>query len=479
MGIFLLVVRLALAAVLVVSGIAKLFDRAGTRQAFEAFRLPARFAPAVAIALPVIELALAVTLFPANLVPTSAALATVLFLAFTAVVTRSVLHGDAVECNCFGQLSAAPVSWMTVARNALLTAATLAVWIHALASGADPIWDDPSSSDILIVLGFALCLTAIAGLTWLALQLWSQQGRLLLRLDELEARTDLTPRPAASPLTRTARPLPALDLTPVGDTAPALASLHRQKPLLLILSDPKCGPCNALMPEIARWQREYASWLGIAIITSGDAEAALAKSQEHGLANLYLQRERQASDALGTKGTPCALLVDPAGQIRGEAACGSVAIKDLVSSLLESRPPAAAAPVKPPSRIGQLVPMTKMTDLDGAQKFVGGPSDNGQLLVFWNPGCGFCNRMLPDLKALEAGWSADAPELVVVSQGDPEVNRNQGLQSLVVLDAGFGLGRSVGATGTPSAVLLDKGGRVVTDPAVGAPAILTLTATLT
>ena len=73
---------------------------------------------------------------------------------------------------------------------------------------------------------------------------------------------------------------------------------------------------------------------------------------------------------------------------------------------------------------------------------------------------------------MEQGWSEPAPELVVISQGTAEANRAQGLQSLVVLDEGFGIGRSVGATGTPSAVLLNPQGRISSGIAVGAPAVL-------
>jgi hypothetical protein len=46
----------------------------------------------------------------------------------------------------------------------------------------------------------------------------------------------------------------------------------------------------------------------------------------------------------------------------------------------------------------------------------------------------------------------------------------------VVLDQGFTAGRAFGATGTPSAVLIDAQGRIASPVAVGAAAVLALAA---
>jgi thiol-disulfide isomerase/thioredoxin len=96
------------------------------------------------------------------------------------------------------------------------------------------------------------------------------------------------------------------------------------------------------------------------------------------------------------------------------------------------------------------------------------------LLVFWNPGCGFCQQMLSDLREWEDNPPEDAPKLLVVSAGTEEANREQGLSSTVVLDQDFAVGRAFGASGTPSAVLVDAQGKVASDIAVGAPAVLEL-----
>jgi thiol-disulfide isomerase/thioredoxin len=97
-------------------------------------------------------------------------------------------------------------------------------------------------------------------------------------------------------------------------------------------------------------------------------------------------------------------------------------------------------------------------------------------LLFWNPGCGFCQRMLGDLKSWEAADAVGKPRLLVVSTGTPEANRAMGFTATVVLDSDFAVGRSFGAGGTPSAVLVDAEGRIASQVAVGAQAVLAIAA---
>jgi hypothetical protein len=68
--------------------------------------------------------------------------------------------------------------------------------------------------------------------------------------------------------------------------------------------------------------------------------------------------------------------------------------------------------------------------------------------------------MLPDLKEWEAGVPKSTPNLLMVSAGTEEANKAMGLRSPVVLDEHFAVGRAFGAAGTPSAVIVDEGGRI-------------------
>src|ERR671916_623258 len=83
-------------------------------------------------------------------------------------------------------------------------------------------------------------------------------------------------------------------------------------------------------------------------------------------------------------------------------------------------------------------------------------------------------RMLPDPKEWEENRPEDAPGLLVVSAGTEEADAEMGLGSPVVLDQGFAAGRSFGARGTPSAVLVDAEGTPASDAVTGAEAVLQL-----
>ena len=82
--------------------------------------------------------------------------------------------------------------------------------------------------------------------------------------------------------------------------------------------------------------------------------------------------------------------------------------------------------------------------------------------------------MLPDLKEWEKNPPEGAPNLLVISAGTKEANEALGLSSPVVLDQQFSVGRAFGSGGTPSAVLVDEEGKIASEVAVGAPAVLEL-----
>ena len=116
----------------------------------------------------------------------------------------------------------------------------------------------------------------------------------------------------------------------------------------------------------------------------------------------------------------------------------------------------------------------KLPDLEGNTVELADFRGEETLVLFWNPGCGFCQQMLPDLKQWESVAPEGAPRLVVVSAGSEEANREMELTSPVLLDQNFATGQAFGASGTPSAVLVDTEGKVASQVAVGAPAVMEL-----
>jgi thiol-disulfide isomerase/thioredoxin len=124
-------------------------------------------------------------------------------------------------------------------------------------------------------------------------------------------------------------------------------------------------------------------------------------------------------------------------------------------------------------QVGEPAPAT-LTDLEGEPFELADYQGAPTAVLFWNPGCGFCQQMLDDLKAWEKKPPRRAPKLLVVSAGAAATNREMELRSQMGLEEGFQLGRAFGAPGTPSAVLLDADGKVASGVAVGADAVLAL-----
>jgi peroxiredoxin len=527
MHIALLVARLLLAGVFFVAGLTKLADRAGSRQAIIDFGLPARLASPVGILLPLAELAAAAALIPASTAWWGALGALALLLVFVAGISYNLARGRKPDCHCFGQLHSAPAGWTTLVRNGALAAvAGFVLWEGRDGAGPSALsWVGAlPGAQLLALVGGLLILALLAAQAaqwWFLFRLMHQNGRLLVRVEALEGRPasgeaeapsenggqDIQP-PAGLPVGSQA---PGFGLSGIYGETLTLDSLRAPgKPVMLLFTDPNCGPCTGLLPEIGRWQQEYSAQLSVSLISRGTAEENRAKSTEHGLTSVLMQQDWEVSEAYQVQGTPSAVLVNSDGTIGSPLAAGPEAIKALVSQTvgapgqeapvqptapqgtpgeeLPMQPTAqgkpcpncgkvhAAAPTVPAGRqVGEPAPPLKLRDLTG-KKINLATAFRGEktLVLFWNPGCGFCQQMLDDLKDWEANPPEEAPKLLVVSAGTKEANKAMGLSSPVVLDQNFGVGSSFGASGTPSAVLVDEEGKVASEVAVGAPAVLAL-----
>jgi peroxiredoxin len=258
----------------------------------------------------------------------------------------------------------------------------------------------------------------------------------------------------------------------------------RSKPLVLLFTDPGCGPCTALLPEIGQWQRDHVTRMQVALLSRGTVEANRAKVTEPGVTQVLLQKDREVADAYQAYGTPSAVLVRQDGTIGSPVAQGADAIRALVTATLNGTLPtiasngqAAAAAPRPPAglKIGEPAPDFSLPDLAGKAVKLSDFRGSKTLVLFWRPSCGFCERMLPDLKAWERNASNGAPKLLVVSTDSEADNKAMGLRSTVVLDkSGMSVGSKFGAGGTPMAVLIDAEGKIASELGAGAPAVLEL-----
>jgi peroxiredoxin len=430
---------------------------------------------------------------------------------FVVGISINLARGRTPDCHCFGQLHSAPVGWNTLARNGVLAAVAGFVLWGGYEGGAGPgtlSWLGAlSTAQLLGLLGGVVVLALLAGQWWFLIHLLGQNGRLLVRLEAVEASlaTDgsVVPSQNGSTVHQEAEGLPVGSEAPqfsltglYGETLTLEAMRSSGKTVMMLFTDPGCGPCNALLPEVGRWQEEHAEKLTLALVSRGAVEDNKTKAQEHGLSNVLLQKDWEVSESYEVSGTPSAVLISPDGNIASPVAGGAEGIRGLLAyavgerAQLPMRPPQpqgegqpcpncgkvhAAAPTVPAAqRVGEAAPEVKLPNLEGNTVELSDFRGEETLVLFWNPGCGFCQQMLPEIKQWEENRPEGAPTLLFVSAGTEEANRELKLSSRVVLDQQFAAGRAFGASGTPSAVLVDAEGRIASEVAVGAPAVLGL-----
>jgi peroxiredoxin len=200
---------------------------------------------------------------------------------------------------------------------------------------------------VILLCGVVAASAAFTG--WLAYQLLAQNGRILARLEALEdlvqsgRRADAGAAAAAdegrkeslkrSQLLRDGLPAgaaaPEFRLPRVGGGELSL-SQYRGRKVLLLFSDPKCGPCNALLPDV---QRRYAagSEVDVVMVSRGDHAANASKIAELRVTfPVVLQRQWEISKLYGMFATPIAFLVDEQGTIAAPVAIGAQRILGLV-----------------------------------------------------------------------------------------------------------------------------------------------------
>jgi thiol-disulfide isomerase/thioredoxin/uncharacterized membrane protein YphA (DoxX/SURF4 family) len=450
--------RLFLAGVFAIAGLAKLRDVEGFGRSVGDFGVPAASARLVTRLVPVAEILCALSLLSAASVWWGAVGAIALLALFTLAIVVNLLRGRAPECHCFGQLRSAPIGWNSVVRNAVL--AGLAALVLVQDTGGNAVgW----AAGVLRVHLLAVSVAALAAFqVWTLLQLLQQNGRLMLRLEAVERRLGIL---HDKPGLLVGTPAPSFQVQALGGPVVTSAYFNESTvPTLLVFVDPGCGPCEELLPDIARWQRDAVGQLSVMVISRGDKERSRQQQRTYQLENMFLQTDREVADAFRASGTPSAVLVR-SGAVASAVAGGAQEIRQLVLQTMSPLPLGR----------GEMLPPLQLPDLDGRTVAVSEIlRDRPTLMVFWNPQCGYCQRMLEPLRVWEQTRPANTPEILLVSTGSQEMNRRQGLRSRALLDFDFAVGRAVGSTGTPSAVLVDADGRLASDVVVGAAAVFDL-----
>jgi len=216
------------------------------------------------------------------------------------------------------------------------------------------------------VTALALMALILASAGWFALQLLKQNGRILARLDSLDSAVAQlvvaqaeagAATSAASPDRRSTlaksrlkrdgldrgTPAPDFQIARVGGGELSPANF-RGRPFLLVFSDPDCGPCDVLAPQLERQARSQD--VPVMMVSRGDAAANQKKIRQHRLSfPVGLQNHWEISRLYAMFATPIGYLIDEHGVIASPVATGPDAILRLLSHASAARrhSPALAA----------------------------------------------------------------------------------------------------------------------------------------
>jgi thiol-disulfide isomerase/thioredoxin/uncharacterized membrane protein YphA (DoxX/SURF4 family) len=488
----LLTARLLLFAIFFLAGVTKLVDRDGSRAAVAGFGVSDRLANPLGLIVPVVELVTALALLVSVTAWAGSVMALALLALFTAAIARSLARGEAPDCHCFGQLHSAPVNGRLVCRNVALAALAgllVARGSSAVGTSATAWWTRLDAvAQVAIGAGSGLTLLLMATL-WFAFRLLRRHGVTLARAEALEQQlreAGLAPRLLDEGIDLLdAEPAGGL---PVGAWAPAfsLPDLAGQlvtlqelllagRPLLLVFTLPGCNPCLELLPRLVAWSAQHAERVTIVLIGEGGSEAIAREVNGSDSLLVLAQEGREVSELFDISGTPSAVAITPDGRIARQAAKGAPGIEAALSELLAPAAPVIAplsAPVHGP-RVGDDAPELLLPELGGGMLTSASLRGREHVLVFWNPGCGFCQQMEAGLRE-RASRVVSEPQLVLISRGTEADHADLLPVARIAIDEDFVIAGRFGANGTPMAIAVDADGRIASPLRVGGDAVLQL-----
>ncbi len=328
-------------------------------------------------------------------------------------------------------------------------------------------------------------------------QVVKQQGRLLLRLDDLDRRlahAGLGPAPG-TPVEQDGLALG----TPVSsgrlpDLEGRLLSLedYRGKRVLLVYWNPECVFCELLAPGLAELQADLGhSDVQLVLASLASAESNRELAGQHGLTCpivLLTEDNPLVRETFRDQGTPVAYLLDEQGNVANPVAVGGDAILALAREVAGKRARRIGLPGERPlssSRIernglkaGTTAPAFRLPDLYGGTVALEDHRGERVLLVFSDPHCGPCEELAPHLVRIHRQRRELGLVVVMVSRGDVEENQRKSdhyhFEFPVALQERWNLSKEFGIFAMPVAFLIDEKGVIMHDVARGVAEILAL-----
>jgi peroxiredoxin len=349
------------------------------------------------------------------------------------------------------------------------------------------------NNQALLVLVLAMEGVILISFCTLFYQLLKQQGRILLRLDDLEQGATL----------RSAAECEQPELQPTGLSVGAQfptfsfpdATGHKVslkdfegKRALLIHWNVECGFCAAIGKELALLEDSLIKQKAQLVLFSlAEASANRKQAKQLGLKSpiLLAKDGSEALEAFNDFGTPAAYLLDEQGRVAHTVVVGSDQVQVLAHQLAAGterkrlpgeRPLAESRIERDGLKAGTPAPGFRMPDLNGRMVSPDDYRGRKLLLVFTDPDCGPCDQIAPELARLERQHQGNGLALVMVGRGDSEENRKKAREHRidfpVVLQKKWELSKQYGIFATPVAFLINEEGVIAREAAAGADAIL-------
>lgn len=484
MEILFLVLRLALATVFGVAAFGKLADREGSEKALNDFGVPKSLIPASVYLLPISEIAVAITLLFVEVSWFGAIGAAGLFAVFTSGMIYQLAKGNAPDCHCFGQIHSEPVGMTGILRNVALLAIAVVLIVAGRANQGVNLTS--TNQDVMeFVIGIAV-IGLLAAVVYFLKKISEQQVQIMRRIELMElvsqeggevAREEVTHPHEGLPI---GGHFPDFELLDVNANTVSLATLKEQgTPTLFFFVSPTCNPCKALIPEIDQWRKELMGKVNFVFVSNGKAQDNIDKFGNDPMRPILLQKQRELAEAVKAQWTPTVILMDANGRVASHPTAGDNAIRSLIEQLKSEdldREFTYFARVHDHdhNKIGESVPDFSIQDIKGqvidSDYFKGKQT----LVTFWSTTCQFCSSMMEELQVWDKTKGEDAPDLVLFSEGDKETHEQFQLNSPVILDEGYKTAAGFGMFGTPSAVLVNEEGKIISETAVGAANIWSL-----
>ena len=481
----LLILRLGLAAVFVVAAIGKLFDPAGSTKALRDFGVPEALVRPLLFLLPVTELLLAAAMLFVSTSWFGAVGAAAMLLIFTGGMIYQLANGNSPDCHCFGQIHNEPVGTSSIIRNVLLI--LLAAFLIYQGRAFQGLALLHSQQDVLtFTIGIAVVVLLIVAVLFLK-KISEQQVQIIRQIEvmELVAKDGGTVEREDAGHPHEGLPIgavfPDFALKSASGNTVSLSDLRADGvPVLFFYISPTCTPCKALVPEVLGWQKELAGKVSFAFLSNGKANENVEKFGLEMADHILLQKEHEIADRLKAKWTPTAVLMDAAGRIASHATAGDIAIRGLIEQIRDADVGKEFTYFTNGHghghslKIGKDVPEFELHDLNAKQITADTFKGKQTLVTFWSLTCPHCVKMMDELKEWDKEKGTDDPQLIVFSDGDKSRHEELGLDSPIVLDAGYKTAEKFGMFGTPSAVLVNEQGKIVSETAIGAEEIWSL-----